>query len=148
MAFLKLRSERAYSTGGVRTFLSKREFAGKLKRLGMPTAVDGERLIVRCGGNLFVFADWQQDGLATTGWLAFTTDDIFELSQRLSNGAIRHRLHWSRPFDLETDEVRCITSFDYLWDAHPFAAGNRRADVQTYDEPVDAAAAAAFAARV
>jgi hypothetical protein len=137
MAFLKLRSERAYATGALRTPLSVREFAGKLKRLGHGARVDGNTLHISVRGDHWMFGDWQENGLERTGWLRFTCDgDISALSRVLAAAGVRHRFEWSRPFDLVTDDIRCITSYDYRWKDHTLGPGSMIASVDTYDEPV------------
>lgn len=148
MSFVKLRCERAYATGALRTPLSLREFAAKMRRIGVSATVDGGRLTLVCAGETWVFSDWRQNGLEQVGWLTISTDGfIGNLSEKLAGAGVRHRFEHSRPLDLETDDVRCVTSFDYLWADHTLRPGGKKADVETYDEPVDAVAAAAYAAR-
>lgn len=136
MSFLKLRSERAYATGGIRTHLSPRELAGKLARGGLSTSVSGDELRIDAFDNAWIFESWQSNGIGWEGWLRFTTDgDIGGLSRRLARLGVRHRIDWSRPRDLETDDVRCVTQYAYRWDT---TGGRRPNDIEpsivTFDE--------------
>ncbi len=141
--FLKLRCERAYATGAVRTPLNLREFAAKMKRLGMKATADAECVHIALHGATWTFADWQQNGLENVGCLRFTTDGhIGVLSDKLAAAGVRHRFEHSRPLDLDCDDIRCVTSYDHRWQDFSLAPGRNQAVVETYDEPVDAAAAA------
>jgi len=138
MAFLKLRCERAYATGGLRTHLSPRELAAKLSRNGVNAYIwDGE-LRIDDFDNFWVFEGWQSNGIGWEGWLRFTTEgDIGGLSRKLARIGVRHKLDWSRPRDLETDDWRCVTQYQYRWD---IAGGRRPIDIEpsivTLDEEV------------
>ena len=136
MAFLKLRCERAYDTGAIRTNLSLRDLATKLTHAGMPSAFDGRTLAVRCNGDVWQFGDWQQDGMSRIGWLRFTTEgSIAVLSDRLSRSRVRHIFDHSRPFDLLTDDVRSVTQYSFGWsDAMKAGAASGRASIVSYDE--------------
>ncbi len=137
MAFLKLRCERAYATGALRTPLSVREFAGKMKRLGHAARVENGSLHIACRGDGWTFGDWQENGLERTGWLRFVCEgDISMLSTVLASAGVRHRFEWSRPFDLVTDDIRCVTSYDYRWQDYTMGPGSLIASIDTYDEPI------------
>lgn len=139
MAFLKLRCERAYNTGAIRTNFSLPELADRLVRHGVEARACHGRLEIDTTDETFVFDDWQNEGhLQHVGWLRFTTEgDIGGLSWKLSKGGIRHRLELSRPRDLDTDDVRCVTRYDFRWES----PGRRRLgqiepSIMTFDEPV------------
>jgi hypothetical protein len=137
MTFLKLRCERAYVTGALRTTLSLREFAGKMKRIGLQTKVVDGAVHIDSDGATWIFGDWQQDGMSQTGWLRFTMDtQIGGLSRLLARHGIRHRFEHSRPRDLDSDDVRCITSYDFRWNDHSLNPGAIEVTVETYDEAV------------
>lgn len=128
MAFLKLRCDKAYATGGIRTHLSPRELADKLRRNSLLAAMWDDELRIDAFDNIWVFADWQSNGIGWEGWLRFTTEgDIGGLSRKLAKLGIRHKLDYSRPFDLETDHVRCVTQYSYRWDV---AGGRRPSDIE------------------
>ena len=149
MSFMKLRCERAYATGALRTPLTVREFAGKLTRLGLSARVEGATLHVVCSGDRWSFGDWQENGLERTGWLRFSSDgDISALSKVLARAGVRHRFEYSRPFDLVTDDVRCITSYDYRWRDHSVGGGSMVASIDTYDEPLPGVNIPAAAAQI
>lgn len=138
MSFLKLRCDRAYATGGIRTHLSPRELAEKLKRNGIDAYVWNEELRVDGYDTIFAFGDWQSNGIGWEGWLRFTTEgDIGGLSRDLARLGVRHRFDWSRPFDLDTEDMRCVTQYSYRWDV---AGGRRKIDVEptvvTFDETI------------
>ncbi len=136
MAFLKLRCERAYDTGAIRTNLSPRDLAVKLTHAGMPSAYDGKSLTVRCKGDVWHFGDWEHDGMSLVGWLRFTTEgSIAMLSDALSRQRVRHIFDHSRPFDLITDDVRSVTQYCFGWsDAMKAGAAFGRASIISYDE--------------
>lgn len=137
MAFLKLRCETAYATGAVRTPLSPREFAAKMRRLGMDAKLTGDGVWLAHRGDVWTFADWQHSGSESIGWLKFTTDgDLSGLSRTLAAAGVRHRFEYSRPRDLETDDVRCVTSYDHRWLDYSTRPGERVPAIETYDEPV------------
>ncbi|MEQ1648408.1 MAG: hypothetical protein ABL898_07475 [Hyphomicrobiaceae bacterium] len=116
MAFLKLRCETAYATGAVRTNLGLHDFARKLTRVGLPAKVSGGQVYVKQDGHEWIFGDWEHDGLGQTGWLRFTTDgDVGSLSRVFAKHGVRHKLDHSRPLDLTTDDIRCVTQYDYKW---------------------------------
>jgi hypothetical protein len=136
--FLKLRCDRAYATGALRTALSNAEFAKKLKRFGVRAHTEGDMVVIEDGGDVLRFGDWESNGLERTGWLSFTTADVFTLSRRLAEAGIPHRLEWSRPAEVDITDVRCVTSFDYRWSRpHPLA-GAKKPDIDTYDEALPA----------
>lgn len=136
MPFLKLRCERAYNTGGIRTSFGMPELVDRLRRAGIAARGVGGDLEIDTNDETFVFTDWQREGLTHVGWLRFTTHgDVGGLSWKLSKAGIRHRLELSRPRDLDTDDIRSVTRFEFRWDT----AGRRRAGqiepaIITYDE--------------
>ena len=136
MAFLKLRYERAYLTGGIKTTLGRRDFVKKLNRVGMRAKLEGGVLHVVSGNDEWQFADWEQDGLEETGWLKFTTDgDIGALSRKLAGAGIRHKFDHSRPGDAKSDDVRCVTQYEHRWDDGkvPYIPGEMP-NIETFDE--------------
>jgi hypothetical protein len=136
MAFLKLRCETAYATGAIKTNLTLRQLASKLTRVGMPALASDGVLYVRCGGDNWTFGDWQPDGMGLIGWLRFTTEgDIGTLSRQLAIHGVRHKFDHSRPFDMTTDDVRCVTQYEFRWDG--FTPANTSATmptIETFDE--------------
>ena len=138
MAFLKLRCETAYHTGAVRTTLGRREFASKLNRIGLKAKVVAGVVYVTCGQDQWSFGEWEQDGLEETGWLHFTTEgDIGTFSRKLAEHGIRHKFDHSRPFDLQTDDVRCVTQYEHRWDSGkaPYRPGGMP-NIETFDERI------------
>lgn len=136
MPFLKLRCERAYNTGAIRGPYAPGELARKLAAAGLSTAVSGGELSIAWGGDRFVFDEWEGGPLDQIGWLRFTfTGDIGGLSWQLARLGIRHKLELSRPRDLDTDDVRCVTRYEYRWNS----TGRRRPNeiepsILTFDE--------------
>jgi hypothetical protein len=117
MAFLKLPLEKAYATGGLRTNLDTPHLVEKLKRSGLKAEAKGSQLTITCGDEEFVFAEWERDGVGRIGWLQMKLlGDVSVLSRQLSEAGIRHRFDYSRPRDLTTNDVRCVTQYDYRWD--------------------------------
>jgi hypothetical protein len=137
MSFLKLRCDRAYATGAISTNLRIGELAGKLRRHRMGAMVTRDSLHVDCNGDEFVFDNWQSEGLATVGWLRFKTDgDVGSFSRRLARHGVRHRFEHSRPLDLDTDHIRCVTSYEYRWTGFANCQSDTMPVIETYDEPV------------
>jgi hypothetical protein len=116
MALLKLRSERTYSTGAIRGPYALGELARKMNAGGLVVSTCGDELTVEWQDDRFVFAAWEGGALDRVGWLRFTTKgDVGGLSWQLAKLGIRHPLELSRPRDLETDDVRCVTRYEYRW---------------------------------
>jgi hypothetical protein len=137
MTFLKLRCETAYATGAIRTPLTMREFAAKMRRIGMQTSISSGALSLNHRGDHWTFADWLQSGSESVGWLRFTTEgDLSGLSRALAAAGVRHRFEYSRPRDLDTDDVRCITSYDHRWNDYSTKPADPVPAIETYDEPV------------
>lgn len=136
MAFLKLSCERAYATGAIRTNLSLRQLAAKLNRVGVPAMVSDGALHVRSGDDIWSFGDWTPDGLGQIGWLRFTTEgDIGGLSRKLAIHGVRHKFDHSRPRDVETDDVRSVTQYEFRWDGITGAnASVTVPSIETFDE--------------
>jgi hypothetical protein len=140
MAFMKLRCDRAYATGAITTNLTPRELAMKLRRHGIGAMVSDGALHLDLAGDAYVFDNWEQNGLARIGWLRFKTDgDVGTLSRRLAIHGVRHRFEHSRPRDLDCDDVRCVTSYEFRWTGFDNTQGDTMPVILTYDEPVDAA---------
>jgi hypothetical protein len=139
MPFLKLRSERAYNTGAIRSPYSVSELARKLSGGGIAVSTCGDELAVDWYDERFVFEAWEGGALDQIGWLRLNTSgDIGGLSWQLARLGIRHRLELSRPRDLETDDVRCVTRYEYRWNR----PGRRRPDevepsILTFDEVIE-----------
>ncbi len=118
MPFLKLRCERAYNTGAIRSPYTPGELAGKLAGAGLWAGVCGDELAIGWSGDRFVFEQWEGGALDQTGWLRFTTrGDVGGLSWQFARLGIRHRLELSRPRDLATDDVRCVTRYEDRWNS-------------------------------
>lgn len=138
MPFLKLRCERAYNTGAIRGPYSPWELASKLAGTGLSTAICGDALSIDRKGDRFVFDQWEGGAHDQIGWLRFTTSgDIGGLSWQFAKLGIRHKLELSRPRDLETDDVRCVTRYEYRWNS----IGRRRSreiepSIVTFDEAI------------
>lgn len=136
MPFLKLRCERAYNTGAIRGPYAPGELARKLAAAGLSASVCSDALQIDWGGERFVFDQWEGGALDQIGWLRFTTSgDIGGLSWQFARLGIRHKFELSRPRDLETDDVRCVTRYEYRWNS----VGRRRAveiepSILTFDE--------------
>jgi hypothetical protein len=136
--FLKLRCERAYNTGAIRTNFALPELAGRLQRAGLAARCSRDSIEIDTADETFVFGDWQREGLTLVGWLRFTTEgDVGGLSWKLAKQGIRHRLELSRPRDLDTDDVRCVTRYDYRWDSPGLRrAGQVEPSILTFDEAI------------
>ena len=136
--FLKVAAERAYATGGIRSNLSLGDLATKLRRAGLEATADRGRLVIRCDGEEWSLDKWEPDGVGRIGWLdTKELGDARGLSQRLARIGVRHRLHYSRPRDLETSHVRTVTQYDYRWDTPGLPPPSDNApDITTFDEQV------------
>ena len=136
MAFLKISHDRAYATGGLRSNLPMRQLIGKLKRGGLPAEMIADRLVIRCGDDIWSFGDWQPDGIGRIGWLGMTVGgDVSALSRRLARIGLRHRIDYSRPFDVETRHVRSVTQYDFRWDVLGLAPpGDAMPSIVSFDE--------------
>ena len=117
MPFLKLPLEKAYAIGALRTNLDMAHLIAKLERAGLKAEMRDGRLHVACDDESFVFGAWEADGVGRIGWLEMRIiTDVGRLSRRMAQAGIRHRFDYSRPRDLETNDVRCVTQYDYRWD--------------------------------
>lgn len=136
MAFLKIRCATAYVTGGIRTNLTLRQLANKLTRVGLPTSLQDGAMHVKMGTDSWVFGEWEPEGLGQIGWLRFTTEgDIGGLSRRLAIHGVRHKFDHSRPLDLDTDDVRCVTQYDFRWTGFGGAGGAETVPaIDTFEE--------------
>lgn len=136
MAFVKLRCDTAYATGAIRTNLDFAILVSKLKRVGLGATVVNGDLQVTCGGDTWIFGEWEPDGLGRIGWIGIKTmGNVSHLSSKLAELGIRHKFEYSRPFDLTTSDVRSVTRYDYRWDTPGLAP--RAAvvpDITTFDE--------------
>lgn len=136
MAFIKLRCDSAYATGGIRTNLDPPVLISKLKRVGLNAELIGSDLHVRCAADTWVFGDWQPDGVGRIGWVGLKVmGNVDMLSSKLAEAGIRHRFEYSRPFDLATSDKRSVTTYDYRWDIPGVAPrASVKPDITTYDE--------------
>jgi len=137
MAFLKLRCETAYYTGAIRTNLTLRQLASKLNRVGMTAMLGDGVLHMRCGTDIWSFDGWEGDGLGQIGWLRFTSEgDIGSLSRKLAIHGVRHKFDHSRPRDVDTDDVRCVTQYEFRWEGFGGKGGGPETvpTIETFDE--------------
>ena len=117
MPFLKLKCDTAYAASAIRSNLDMPHLIAKLKRVGLRVEFKDRRLAITCGDEQFDFGDWAPDGVGRIGWMEMKLlCDLSRLSRALSKAGIRHRFDYSRPRDIETHDVRCVTQYDYRWD--------------------------------
>jgi hypothetical protein len=136
--FLKLAADRAYATGGIRSNLGTADLVAKLRRAGLAAACERKGLVVRCGDEEWSFSSWQADGVGRIWWIETKAlGDVSGLSDRLARAGIRHRFEYSRPRDLETNEIRSVTRYEYRWDQPGLPPpGERAPDITMFDEQV------------
>jgi hypothetical protein len=117
MTFAKLKCDTAYATGAIRTNLDMPLLIAKLKRNGLDACMQAGRLLIACDGETWELDDWQPDGIGLIGWIEVKMlGDVGVLSRRLARAGIRHKFDYSRPRDLQTSDIRCVTQYDYRWD--------------------------------
>ena len=138
MSFLKLNMATAYATGGLRTNLDLAHLVAKLNRQGLHARMRGNDLLVDCGDETWTFDVWQNDGVGRIGWVQMKPlGDAGALSRLLARAGIRHRFDYSRPRDLATHDVRCVTQYDYRWEKPGLPPRSaQEPDITMFDEQI------------
>jgi hypothetical protein len=136
MAFQKLKCDTAYATGAIRSNLDMPHLIAKLKRVGLRVEMTSGQLRIQCGDEAWEFGDWEADGVGRIGWARMRIlGDAGSLSRRLAQAGIRHKFEYSRPRDLETNDVRSVTRYDYRWDRPGLPPRSAVVpDITTFDE--------------